>query len=73
MCHLPRSSWRCTTEHKNSKEHRLKNTVVEDRMVDANEVLDMIKYATRSRSKYVSGREEWKSMVVNKLMYGCDH
>ena len=41
-----------------------------DRMVDA--VLGMVKYAaTRSGSKYVVGREGWKSMVVNKLMYGC--
>ena len=43
-----------------------------DRMVDANGVLGMVKYAaTRSGSKYVVGREGWKSMVVNKLMYGC--
>ena len=40
-----------------------------DRMVDANGVLGMVKYATaRSRSKYVVGREGWKSMVVNRLM-----
>ena len=42
-----------------------------DRMVDANGVLGMVKYAaTRSGSKYVVGREGWKSMVVNRLMYG---
>ena len=40
-----------------------------DRMVDANGILGMVKYATGS--KYVVGREGWKSMVVNKLMYGC--
>ena len=41
-------------------------------MVDADGVLGMVKYAaTRSGSKYVVGRERWKSMVVNKLMYGC--
>ena len=41
-----------------------------DRMMDANGVLVMGKYtAARSGSKYVVG---WKkSMVVNKLMYGC--
>ena len=43
-----------------------------DRMVDANGVLGMVKYAAaRSRSKYVVGREGWKSMVVNRLIYGC--
>ena len=32
----------------------------------------MVKYAsTRPGSKYVVGREGWKRMVVNKLMYGC--
>ena len=45
---------------------------MEDRMVNANGVLGMVKYAAaRSASKYVVGREEWKSMVVNKLRYGC--
>ena len=35
-----------------------------DRMVDANGVLGMVKYtAARSGSKYVVGREGWKSMV----------
>ena len=39
-----------------------------DIMVDANGVLGMVKYAaTRSGSKYVVGREGWKSMVVNKM------
>ena len=43
-----------------------------DRMVDANGVLGMVKYATtRSGSKYVVGRAGWKSIVVNNLMYGC--
>ena len=43
-----------------------------DRMVDANGVLGMVNYAAaRSRSKYVVGREGWKSMAVNRLMYGC--
>ena len=42
-----------------------------DRMEDANGVLGMVKYAdARSGSKYyVVGREGWKRMVVNKLMY----
>ena len=32
----------------------------------------MVKYASAMlRSKYVVGREGWKAMVVNKLMYGC--
>ena len=43
-----------------------------DIMVDANRVLGMVKYAAEgSGSKYVGGREGWKGMVVNKLMYGC--
>ena len=43
-----------------------------DRMVDANGVVGMVKYAAaRSGSKYIVGREGWKSMLVNKLMYGC--
>ena len=25
----------------------------------------------RSGSKYVIGREGWKTMIVSKLMYGC--
>ena len=43
-----------------------------DIMVDANGVHGMVKYAeAMSGSKYVVGREGWKGMVVNKLMYGC--
>ena len=43
-----------------------------DIMMKTNGVLGMVKYAAaRSGSKYVVGREGWKSMVVNKLMYGC--
>ena len=39
-----------------------------DRMVDANGILGMVKYAAaRSGSKYVVGREGWKSMVVNMV------
>ena len=42
---------------------------MENRMVDANGVLGMVKYAAAmSGSKYVVGRERWKSMVVNKIM-----
>ena len=40
-----------------------------DRMVDINGVFGMVKYA--AGSKYVLGREGWKSMAVNRLMYGC--
>ena len=41
------------------------------RQQHANGVLGMVKYAaTRSESKYVIGREGWKSMVVNKMVYG---
>ena len=43
-----------------------------DKMVDANGVRGMVNYAAaRLGSKYVVGREGWKSMVANKLMYGC--
>ena len=43
-----------------------------DIMVDANEELGMVKYAAaRFGSEYVVGREGWKSIVVNRLMYGC--
>ena len=32
----------------------------------------MVKYeAERSGSKYVVGREGWKTMIVSKLIYGC--
>ena len=42
-----------------------------DRMVDADGVLGMVKYAAaRSGSKYVVDRERWKSIVVNKQLYG---
>ena len=42
------------------------------RMVYANGVFGMVKYAaTKSGSEYVVGRKGWKSMVVNKRMYGC--
>ena len=45
---------------------------MEDRMVNANGVLGMVKYAAaRYGSKYVVGREGWNGMVVNKRMYGC--
>ena len=43
-----------------------------DRMKDANRVIGMVKYAAkRSGSRFVIGREGWKSMVVSKLMYGA--
>ena len=43
-----------------------------NRMVEAIGVPGMVKYAAaRSGSKYMVDREGWKSMVVNKLMYGC--
>ena len=43
-----------------------------DRMKEANGLIGMVKYATeRSGSKYVIGREGWKTMIVSKLMYGC--
>ena len=43
-----------------------------DRMVDAIGVLGMVKYAAAtSGNKYVVGREGWKGMVVNKLMFVC--
>ena len=46
----------------------MENTII----MDANGVLGIVKYAAaRSGSKYVVGRERWKSKVVNKLMYGC--
>ena len=41
-------------------------------MKDANGVIGMVKYAAkRSGSRFVIGREGWKSMVVSKLMYGA--
>lgn len=43
-----------------------------DRMKEANSILGMVKYAaSRSGSRYVIGREGWKGVIVNKLMYGC--
>ena len=43
-----------------------------DRMVEANGVIGMTKYAAkRSGNKYVIGREGWKGIAVSKLMYGC--
>ena len=43
-----------------------------DRMKEANGLIGMVKYAAeRSGSKYVIGREGWKTMIVSKLMYRC--
>ena len=43
-----------------------------DRMKEANSVIGMVKFAaSRSGSIFVIGREGWKRLVVNKLMYGC--
>ena len=43
-----------------------------DRMKEANGLIGMVKYAAeRSGSKYVIGREGWKTMIVSQLMYGC--
>ena len=43
-----------------------------DKMKEANGVFGMVKFAaSRSGSKFIIGREGWKGMVVNKLMYGC--
>ena len=43
-----------------------------DRMKEANGLIRMVKYAAeRSGSKYVIGREGWKTMIVSKLMNGC--
>ena len=43
-----------------------------NRMVDANGVPSIVKYAAaRSGSKYVVGREGRKSIVVNNLLHGC--
>ena len=42
-----------------------------DRLKEANGLMGMVKYAVeRSGSKYVIGREGWKTMIVRKLMYG---
>ena len=41
-------------------------------MKEPNGLIGMVKYAAeRSGSKYVIGREGWKTMIVSKLMYGC--
>ena len=41
-------------------------------MKEANGVLGIVKFsAGKSVSKFVIGREGWKCLVVNKLMYGC--
>ena len=41
-------------------------------MNEANGLIGMVKYAAeRSGSKYVIGREGWKTMLVSKLMDGC--
>ena len=43
-----------------------------DLMKEANGRMGMVKYAAeRSGSKYVIGREGWKTMIVSKLMSGC--
>ena len=43
-----------------------------DRMKEENGLIRMVKYAAeRSGSKYVIGREGWKTIIVSKLMYGC--
>ena len=40
--------------------------------METNGVLGMVKFAVeRSGIKYGVGREGWKSMVVNKQIYGC--
>ena len=42
-----------------------------DRLKKENGLIGMVKYAAeRSGRKYVIGREGWKTMIVNKLMYG---
>ena len=41
-------------------------------MKETNGVLGMVKFAASgSESKFVIGREGWKGLIVNKLMYGC--
>ena len=43
-----------------------------DRMKEANRLIGMVKYAAeQSGSKYVIGREVWKTTIVSKLMYEC--
>ena len=42
-------------------------------MKEANGLMGMVKYAAeRSGRKYVIGRDGWKTMIVSKLMYGCE-
>ena len=44
-----------------------------DRIKEANGLMGMVKYAAeRSGSIYVIAREEWKTMIVSKLMYVCE-
>ena len=41
-----------------------------DRMKESNGLIGMVKYAAeRACSKYVNGREGWKTMIVSKLIY----
>ena len=41
-------------------------------MKEVNGLIGMVKYAAeRSGSKYVTGREGWKTMIVSNLLYGC--
>ena len=76
--------WRCgETEIREVEEYHYLGVTVQggknggfksmgDRMVEANGVIGMIKYAAkRSGNKYVIGREGWKGIAVSKLMYGC--
>ena len=43
-----------------------------DRMKEANGLRGMVKYVVElSGSKYVIGREGWRTMIDSKLMYGC--
>ena len=45
-----------------------------DRMVDANGVLGMVKYAAaRSGSKYVVGREGWKVLLLTNRCIDVEH
>lgn len=42
-------------------------------MRDTRGVIGMAEFAAkRSSNKFVAGREDWKSSVVNKPMYGAD-
>ena len=45
---------------------------MKERIKDARGVIGMVKYAAkRSGCKFILAREGWKSLVVNKLMYGA--